>query len=143
VKRQIVWFSLIALLGLTVSCSNDYGTSRTEEETQPTPPAQGINPPAATDADNTARNAETGADVTTQSESEADVRITAAIRKAIVDDNSLSVNAHNVKVTTSGGSVTLRGPVKSEQEKANIEAKAKQVAGVLKVNNLLEIERNP
>jgi osmotically-inducible protein OsmY len=39
--------------------------------------------------------------------------------------------------------VTLRGPVKSDKEKANIEAKAKQVAGVLKVNNMLEIEQNP
>jgi hypothetical protein len=143
VKRQAVWFVLIALLGLTVSCSDDYGTGRTQES-QPSPPAQGINPPPATDADNTGRNAETGApDVTAQSETEADIRISAAIRKAIVDDNSLSVNAHNVKVTTSGGMVTLRGPVKSEAEKANIEAKAKQVAGVLKVNNLIEVERNP
>jgi osmotically-inducible protein OsmY len=142
VKRQAVWLTLIVLLGLAVSCTSKDTESRSEE-TQPAEPAQGINPPPATDADNTARNAETGADVTTQSESEADVRISAAIRKAIVDDDSLSINAHNVKVTTSGGMVTLRGPVKSDKEKANIEAKAKQVAGVLKVNNMLEIEQNP
>lgn len=138
-RRQAVWLVLIALLSLTVSCSNDYGT----EETQPSPPAQGINPPPATDADNTARNADPAADVTTQSETEADIRISAAIRKAIVDDDSLSVTAHNVKVTTSDGMVTLRGPVKSEREKTSIEAKTKQVAGVLKVNNLLEVEKNP
>ncbi len=41
---------------------------------------------------------------------------------------------------TSGGNVTLRGPVKSEQEKGAVEAKAKQVAGVTAVNNLLEVE---
>ena len=53
---------------------------------------------------------------------------------------SLSTNAHNVKIVTSAGTVTLRGPVKSTEEKATIEAKAKQVAGVTRVDNLLEIE---
>ena len=69
--------------------------------------------------------------------------MTAAIRKAIVDDRSLSVNAHNVKVMTTNGVVTLRGPVKSEEEKRVVEAKARQVAGVAQVNNLLEVEKNP
>jgi len=53
------------------------------------------------------------------------------------------VNAHNVKIMTSNGVVTLRGPVKSEDEKKSIEAKAKQVAGVTRVENLLEVEKNP
>ena len=52
------------------------------------------------------------------------------------------MNAHNVKIITSGGVVTLRGPVNSPQEKAAIEAKAKQVAGVTRVDNLLEVEAN-
>jgi hyperosmotically inducible protein len=57
-----------------------------------------------------------------------------------VDDKSLSTNAHNVKIITSNGVVTLRGPVKTAAEKKAIEDKAKQVAGVTKVENLLEIE---
>ena len=65
-----------------------------------------------------------------QSENEADRTITQNIRKAITADDSLSTNAKNVKIITNDGTVTLRGPVKSEKEKADIEAKAKQVAGV-------------
>lgn len=74
-----------------------------------------------------------------QSESEADRAITQNIRQAVTADDSLSTNAKNVKIITSDGTVTLRGPVKSEKEKADIEAKAKQVAGVKKVDNQLEI----
>jgi len=80
---------------------------------------------------------------TSQSENKADLEISAAIRKSVVDDKALSVNAHNVKIMTDNGVVTLRGPVKSDDEKKTIETKAKQVAGVTKVNNLLEVEKNP
>ena len=58
-------------------------------------------------------------------------------------DDSLSLNAQNVKIVTSNGNVTLRGPVKTEREKESIEAKAKQVAGVHRVTNLLEVEAKP
>ena len=74
-----------------------------------------------------------------QSENEADRTITQNIRQAITADDSLSINAKNVKIITNDGLVTLRGPVKSEKEKADIEAKAKQVAGVKNVDNQLEI----
>ena len=98
--------------------------------------------PEPVKADNTARNADnpTAATPSDQAENEGDLQITTSIRKAIVADESLSLNAHNVKVITSGGTVTLRGPVKSQQEKTSVEAKAKQVAGVAQVINLLEIE---
>ena len=74
-----------------------------------------------------------------QSENEADRTITQNIRRAVTADDSLSTNAKNVKIITNNGTVTLRGPVKSEKEKAEIEAKAKQVAGVKSVDNQLEI----
>jgi osmotically-inducible protein OsmY len=123
--------TLVLLFGIAflVACSNEQNA--TVDETV-----------EAVDADNTARNATDTAAQTSgdQSESEADIQISANIRKAIVADESLSTNAHNVKVITSGGTVTLRGPVKSEQEKAAVEAKAKQAAGVIQVVNLLEIE---
>jgi osmotically-inducible protein OsmY len=78
-----------------------------------------------------------------QAQNKQDLEIAANIRKAVVSDDSLSVNAHNVKIITSNGVATLRGPVKSPQEKAAIEAKAKGVAGVSSVNNMLQIEDNP
>ena len=74
-----------------------------------------------------------------QSESDSDRTITQNIRQAVTADDSLSTNAKNIKIITSDGTVTLRGPVKSEKEKADIEAKAKQVTGVKKVDNQLEI----
>lgn len=68
-----------------------------------------------------------------------DLKLTQSIRKAVVADDSLSVNAHNVKIITQGGVVTLRGPVKNEDEKRKIEEKARAVSGVTRVDNLLEI----
>jgi osmotically-inducible protein OsmY len=74
-----------------------------------------------------------------QSNSKADVAITQAIRKAVVADKALSTKAHNVKIITADGVVTLRGPVNSAEEKDKIAAKAKSVAGVKSVENKLEI----
>ena len=74
-----------------------------------------------------------------QSNSKSDMAITQEVRKAVVADKALSTNAHNVKIITQNGVVTLRGPVKSPEEKAMIAAKAKQVAGVKNVDNQLEI----
>ncbi len=74
-----------------------------------------------------------------QSESEADRTISQNIRDAITSDDSLSTNGKNVKIITNDGTVTLRGPVKSDKEKTDIEAKAKHVAGVKKVDNQLEV----
>jgi osmotically-inducible protein OsmY len=126
----------MSLLCFGAACSNDTDTIKKDTETPST------NPPP--DADNTAKNADApGADATAQSESEADIQVSAAVRKAVVDDKALSTNAHNVKITTANGIVTLRGPVKSEQEKSSIESKAKAVAGVSRVDNLLEVEKNP
>jgi osmotically-inducible protein OsmY len=67
------------------------------------------------------------------------VAITQAIRKAVVADKALSTKAHNVKIITADGVVTLRGPVNSAEEKDKIAAKAKSVAGVKSVENKLEI----
>ena len=61
------------------------------------------------------------------------------IRSAIVDDNSLSTYAHNIKIVAQDGKVTLKGPVRSEEEKTAIEAKATEVAGAGNVVNQLEV----
>ncbi len=74
-----------------------------------------------------------------QNENKNDIRITADIRKQIVDAK-MSVDAENVKVMTQDGKVTLRGPVKSEDELQRIEKIAVQVAGTGNVKNQLEVE---
>jgi hyperosmotically inducible periplasmic protein len=77
-----------------------------------------------------------------QSNSKEDLKLTAKIRRAIVKDKSLSTMAHNVKIVSLNGAVTLRGPVKSDEEKATIEAKAQAIAGTDKVDNQLEVIRH-
>jgi len=61
------------------------------------------------------------------------------VRKAIVADKSLSTYAHNVKVIAKDGTVTLKGPVRSAEEKSAVEAKATEAAGAGKVTNELTI----
>ena len=99
--------------------------------------------PKATDADNTARNERDRNPATQvptdQAENQADRDISANVRKAVTDDSSLSTNAQNIKIVTSNGTVTLRGPVRSEEDKSAIEAKAVEVAGSGRVKNELEI----
>jgi hyperosmotically inducible periplasmic protein len=74
-----------------------------------------------------------------QSNSKGDVEITRQIRQAIVKDDSLSTSAHNVKIITNGGVVTLRGPVASAEEKTMVAKKAEKINGVDKVDNQLEV----
>ena len=73
-----------------------------------------------------------------QKETEGDIKITAAIRQALVKKESLSVNAQKIKIITRNGVVTLRGPVESEAEKIKLHDIAKQTPGVIQVNNNLE-----
>jgi hyperosmotically inducible protein len=76
-----------------------------------------------------------------QKENRTDRDITQQIRQAIVYDKSLSTYAHNVKIITQNGQVTLKGPVRSEGEKQAIETKATEVAGANKVTNDLNIKQ--
>ena len=76
-----------------------------------------------------------------QKDNKSDRELARQIRRAIVKDKSLSSYAHNVKVVSQNGTVTLKGPVRSESEKEAIEAKAKEVAGsTATVNNQIEIQ---
>jgi len=96
--------------------------------------------PQQTPPDNTKQNKEQGSPTADdQKMNPADRSITQKIRKAIHEDTSLSTYAHNVKIITQDGKVTLRGPVRSEEEKASIEAKAVVVAGQGNVTNQLEV----
>jgi osmotically-inducible protein OsmY len=75
-----------------------------------------------------------------QQNNRSDVEITQQVRKAIAADKSFSTYAHNVKVITQNGQVTLKGPVRSEDEKRAVEAKAVEVAGEGKVNSELTVK---
>jgi hyperosmotically inducible protein len=75
-----------------------------------------------------------------QQNNRSDRDITQQVRKAIVADKSFSSYAHNIKVVTQNGQVTLKGPVRSEEEKHAVEAKAAEVAGEGKVNSELTVK---
>jgi len=100
-------------------------------------------PPPATAPDNSGVNVRDRAnDAMTageQSGSKGDLDLTARIRQSIVKDDSLSMMAYNVKIISVNGAVTLRGPVKSEQEKTTVASKAQAIAGADHVNDQLEI----
>jgi hyperosmotically inducible periplasmic protein len=100
-----------------------------------------------TDADNTAFNQRDEHTVLKtpidQNENQADINITADIRRRVVNTEGMSINARNVKIITQDGKVTLRGPVKSMDEREKIGQIAMEVAGKDNVNNMIEVEANP
>ena len=75
-----------------------------------------------------------------QSNTSADLKITQAIRRALMKDGGLSMTAKNIKIITASGQVTLRGPVKTAEEKARIDQLAKSAAGGAKIDNQLEVK---
>ena len=75
-----------------------------------------------------------------QSNSSADLKITQAIRRALMKDSELSTTAKNIKIITDNGQVTLRGPVKNAQEKAKIDQLARSAAGGAKIDNQLDVK---
>jgi osmotically-inducible protein OsmY len=90
--------------------------------------------------DNTKKNKDqTSPTADQQKMNPTDRAITQKIRKAVHDDTSLSTYAHNIKIIAQDGKVTLRGPVRSEDEKSNLQAKAVAVAGRENVTNQLEV----
>ena len=91
-------------------------------------------------ADNTKTNKDQSAPTAdNQKMNASDREITQKIRKSIHQDSSLSTYAHNIKIISQDGKVTLRGPVRSEDDKRNLQTKAVAVAGDGNVTNLLEI----
>src|ERR1700730_13873871 len=75
-----------------------------------------------------------------QKENQPDRELARQIRRSIVQDKSLSSYAHNVKIIAQNGVVTLKGPVRSDEEKTAVEAKASEIAGADKVTSQLEVK---
>jgi hyperosmotically inducible protein len=124
-KRVFGVFLLALLLGVPVA-----GFAQTPLPASPAPDNSKVNErdrdPGATTADQ-------------QKNNKGDLEITRKIRQGIVKDKTLSTYAHNIKVVTQNGVVTLRGPVRSNDEKVAIETIAVQVAGQGNVHNELEL----
>jgi osmotically-inducible protein OsmY len=109
-----------------------------------TPPAEPTATATGQDVDNSRMNQRDRSDANVtagdQTNDKADIQVAADVRRAIVKDKSLSTSAHNVKLIARAGTVTLRGPVKSADEKAKVEQIAGTVAGVKQVQNDLDVK---
>jgi hyperosmotically inducible periplasmic protein len=77
-----------------------------------------------------------------QSNSFADLKITQAIRQALMKDSELSTTAKNIKIITANGQVTLRGPVKTTQEKAKVDQIARSAAGGAQIDVQLDVKES-
>ncbi len=106
----------------------------------------GGTPTWATEVDNTAVNkrdrAEHALTADQQKMKRSDTEITRLIRRALMKDDSLSMYAHNAKIITVNGRVTLKGPVGSIEEKKRIFTEAIRVAGKNTVTNQLEVKKS-
>lgn len=76
-----------------------------------------------------------------QGNNQADLDTTQNIRKALMGDDTLSMDAKNVKVVTNNGVVALRGPVKSDAERTTVESIARRYAGANRIDNQIEVAR--
>ena len=120
----------LSLLGATLFFSASLIAGAAQQDQQPAPDNSKTNQGDASKGAMTAQQ---------QSVNPADQNITKQIRSSIFKDKSLSTYAHNIKIITQDGKVTLKGPVRSEDEKAGIEAKAAAVVGAENVTNHLKV----
>jgi len=125
---------------LIVGCQGAWATDSAETRGKPVV-TQGV---ATPNADNTEMNVRDKNGVTLTPQKQAnqaqDRELLASVRHAIVGDKALSTSAHNVKLMVADGVVTLRGPVKSADEKSKVEKLAQNVAGVSRVDNQLDVK---
>jgi osmotically-inducible protein OsmY len=126
--RRIAWLTAqsIILAGLTLPAA----TLVAQDTAVSPPPRQDQTTPASDNTKTNERDRNTNAPTADQQKNNpSDRELTQQIRQAIMQDKTLSTYAHNVKVISQNGTVTLKGPVRTEDEKQAIEAKANEVAG--------------
>lgn len=124
-KRSLV-IILFAAMAASVTFAQD-----TQEKPSPAVDNSKINQRDKNKAEKTADQ---------QKDNQSDRELSRQIRKAIIQDKSLSTYAHNIKIISQNGAITLKGPVRSEDEKQAVEAKAAEVAGAKNINNQLEVK---
>jgi hyperosmotically inducible periplasmic protein len=103
-------------------------------------PARLLAAPASQAPDNSRNNQDRSFPTADQQKSNtSDSAITQNIRRSVMADKALSTYAHNIKIITQGGKVTLRGPVRSDEEKTSVESKAAAVAGQENVTSQIQV----
>jgi hyperosmotically inducible periplasmic protein len=90
--------------------------------------------------DNSGQNKAQSQTADDQTSARSDRLLTANVRKAIVGDKDLSTYAHNVKIITRDGHVTLKGPVKSEEEKKQVLTDAANAVSAENISNELTVK---
>ena len=106
--------------------------------------AQNQSEGSTTPVDNTKTNVrdreKTAPTADQQKDNLSDREVTREIRRSLVKDKALSSYAHNVKIITRDGQVTLKGPVRSNEEKRAVEARANEIAGQSRVSSQLDVK---
>jgi hyperosmotically inducible protein len=123
--------TFIVMFGCLLTCASLMPGAQDSSTTAPAPDNTKVN---QRDRNKSAPTADQ------QKANKADQETTRQIRQAVMQDKSLSTYAHNVKIITQNGMVTLKGPVRSDQERSAIEAKADDIAGKDNVTNQLEVK---
>jgi hyperosmotically inducible periplasmic protein len=125
-------FSIMASATLVISCSTSipfvFQASAQTDSAQTAP-------------DNSKSNKDHSQTADSQSNAKADRQITGSVRKAILADKDLSTYAHNIKIITINGAVTLKGPVKSEDEKQKIASDTASVVSADQITNELTVKQ--
>src|SRR4026208_2647447 len=116
---------------LALACFSSFGFAALAADDEKTKPDN-----TATNERDRSGETQTSGD---QSNSSEDLKTTQAIRQALMKDGELSTTAKNIKVITANGHVTLRGPVKTAQEKARVDQIAKSAAGGAQIEDQLEV----
>ena len=129
-KSQKKLLSQLLLMGGALIFSASLGATPVRQSQQPAPDNSKTNQGDANQGATTADQ---------QKMNPADRETSRQIRSAIMKDKTLSTYSHNIKIITRDGKVTLKGPVRSDDEKANIEAKAAAIAGADNVTDLLTV----
>jgi hyperosmotically inducible protein len=129
--------TMVALAGLAaMACSPKQEAPAAEAAAQHSEPVDPM------DMDLPSERAENRQPLPHQAEKESDRTITQQIRQLVFKEDDLSRDAKNVRIVTVDGVVTLRGPVQTEAERAEIDSVAKRIDGVKRVDNQLEIATN-
>lgn len=124
-------FGIVTCAAIAISCST--GTPFVLQ-------AFGQTDSAQTAPDNSKTNKDHAQTADSQSNAKADRQITTSVRKAILADKDLSTYAHNIKIITVNGAVTLKGPVKSEDEKQKIASDIASVVSADQISNELTVK---
>jgi osmotically-inducible protein OsmY len=167
--KYISFLGAVAAIGFIAGCSKSDNTASNDTDTSATARASrddssALNPTSREtnspnrlyssdtnsanyrDADNTGRNQrDRSGDTLTagdQSNNETDRDLTRRIRRALTTNDQFSADAKNIKIITTEGKVTLRGPVESAQERQAIVSTAQSVAGNAQIDNQLEVKAN-